>query len=283
MTYYDEKLRVLQERVQRKAYLIPRLEELKKQKKELEPKLKILEIHAHNESVDVENLEKNTLTSAFYNMFGKKDEKLEKERAEANDWILKRDNAKRELDDINYEISSSESELSNLVNCETEYAVALDEKLDFIKKSGKKDVDYQLILEEKISYCDNQLKEINKAMVIVENSKQMTNEVLRDLFEAESWESIFMRGMADNVKKQDHLNRAKTMVRNLKMELSALKSQMLDVSVDISGLDEEILSKESIKNILEQLKVVMVNLMNLKDKVFFERVKFQIEYEGLDR
>lgn len=307
MTYYDEKLQVLQERVQRKAYLIPRLEELKKQKKELEPKLKVLEIYAHNESVDVENLENKTLTSVFYDIIGKKEEKLEKERAEANEWILKRDAAKREFEDVNFEIEKYESELPSLENCEREYVEALDSKLDLIRKTGVVDVDYRAILLEKISFCDNKIQKINEACEIIENAVNILNETIDELNSAELWGEfdMFGRGKIADIKKYDHIGNAETLLFNLKKEISKLKIQIEDINivVDIdvglsefsdtsdwifdniftasNFLDNVDDSKQSVRKAIEQIKRIKTSLENLKDEKAIELTKLQKEYEVL--
>lgn len=307
MTFYDDNLRVLQERVQRKAHLEPKLEELKKQKKELEPKFKRLEMYAHNEQIDVDNLEGKTLASFFYNVIGKKEEKLNKERAEAYAFAVKRDNAKRELDEVNAAIASCESELASLANCEREYAVALDKKLDFIKSSGQKDADHRFILEERISYCDNQLKEINEALAIVENAKDMAIEILNELSDAENWGDLdmFTGGKIADMKKYDHIENAEMLVSRLKKELLKLQSEIADVALDTdidvsisefsstadwlfdniftaaSVLDQIHSSQKSIRNTLEQIKSISNTLITLKDNVVVDKAKLQVEYEAL--
>lgn len=307
MSYYDEKLRVLQERVQRKVYLIPRLEELKKQKKELAPKVKVLEIYAHNENVDVENLENKTLTSVFYDIIGKKEEKLEKERAEANEWILKRDTAKRELEDVNFEIEKYESELPSLENCEREYVEALDSKLDLIRKTDIVDVDYRAILLEKTSFCNNKIQKINEACEIIENAVNILNETIDELNSAERWGEfdMFGRGKIADIKKYDHIGNAETLLFNLKKEISKLKIQIADINITVDinvglsefsdtsdwifdniftasdFLDNVDSSKRSIQNAIEQINDVKMALENIRAEKITERTNLQIEYNAL--
>lgn len=307
MTYYDEKLRVLQKRVQRKAYLKPRVEELKKQKKELEPKLKVLEIYAHNESIDVENLENKTLTSIFYDIIGKKEEKLEKERAEANEWIIKRDTAKRELEDVENELESGERELASLVNCEEEYMDMLDKRLDLIRKTDIVDVDYRAILLEKISFCDNKIQKINEACEIIENAVNILNETIDELNSAERWGEfdMFGRGKIADIKKYDHIGNAETLLFNLKKEISKLKIQIEDINivVDIdvglsefsdtsdwifdniftasNFLDNVDASKQSVRKAIEQIKCIKTSLENIRAEKITERTNLQIEYNAL--
>ena len=307
MTYHDSKLKILKNRVERKAYIVPRLEELRKKKKILEPKVRMLEIYAHNENVDVENLENKTLTSVFYDIIGKKEEKLEKERAEANEWILKRDAAKRELEESNYEIEKYETELPSLENCEREYIEALDSKLDLIRKTAISDVDYKLILAEKISFCDNRIQEINEACEIIENSINISNEIMEELYSAERWGEfdMFGRGKIADIKKYDHIGNAETLLFNLKKEIAKLKTKIADINITVDidvelsefsdtadwifdniftasdFLDNVDLSKRSIKNATEQINSIKIALENIRAEKTAERTNLQIEYISL--
>ena len=308
MTYHDFKLQILKERVERKAYMVPRLEELKKKQKELETKVKMLEIYAHNENVDVENLENKTLTSIFYDIIGKKEEKLEKERAEANEWILKRDTAKRELDKANFEIEKYESELTSLENCEKEYIDALDERLDLIRKAGAVDADHKLILTEKISISDNRIQKINEACAIIENSINVSNEIMGELNNAERWGEFDMFGrggkLAD-IKKYDHIGNAEALLFNLKKEISKLKTKIADINITVDinvglsefsdtadwifdnfftasdFLDNVDSSKGSVQKGIEQINGIKTTLENIKTEKTTERTQLQEEYEDL--
>ena len=307
MTYHDAKLQILKNRVERRAYLVPMIEELKKKKKELEARLKVLEIYVHNESIDVDNLENKTLTSVFYDIIGKKEEKLEKERAEMNEWILKRDTVKGELENINYEIEGYEGELSLLENCEKEYMDMLDERLDLIKNSGAIDADHKLILEEKILFCNNKIQKINEACEIVEKAINISNEAIDELNSAENWgeADMFGRGKLADIKKYDHIGNADILLCNLKKEISQLKLKIADINiiVDINVglsefsdtadwifdniftasdfLDNVDLSKRNIRNAIEQIKNIKVTLEKLRDKTISELAKLQSEYDAL--
>jgi len=307
MTYYDERLRFLQERTVRNAHLKSKLVELEKQKKELTPKLKLWEIYAHNEQIDVDNLEGKTIISLFYRIVGKKDEKLDKERAEALKWALKRDEAKSDLEYINASIEACEVELATLNGCEIEYATALDEKLATIKKAGVKDPDHALALEERISYCDNQQKEVNDAIAIAESAGNIANETLSELYEAQSWGEVdmFSSGKIADMKKYDHLENAEILVKKLKKELSKLSTEIVDiafeVSVDISlsefsstsdwifdniftawtVLDEIEASIRRMKETVEQIKQIETTLNKIKDDLMIDRARLQFERDSL--
>lgn len=307
MTYYDETLRGLQAKSQRKKHLSVSLEEMKKQKKPLEQKLKLLKISAYNEEVDVYNLENKNLTSIFLDLIGKKESKLEKERAEELAARLKRDAAQREFDDLVLRITNCESELATLECADEQYRTALDEKLLAIKKSGKADADHILVLGERIAICDNQIREVDEALDIAENAKDFADEALSELDSAENWGTydIFGGGLATNIAKHDHIGNADLCMKNLKKELLKLKTELCDVEIDadveivIDGFTEyvdffidniftdlEVLeqikeTRKSVENTFGQIKELIKKLNDLKMNIVLEKAKFQLELDRL--
>lgn len=307
MTFYDEKLSELKQKVARKAHLISSLEEMKNQKKALDKKLKLLEIEAHNEQVDVELLEGKTLSALLQGILGKKEEKLEKERAEAYAAAMKRDVARRELEDLEIRIASCESELSTLENCEQEYGAALDEKLDMIKKTGTRDADHALVLEEKISFCENQIREIDEAIEIAKNAKEIADDVISELSGAENWATfdVLGGGLIADLKKHEHLDEAQNLIFKLQKTFSCLKSELADVKVDtdiqvsIDGvmsfadyfwdniftdwavLDHIEKSQEDVKRTIAQINELLKALSAIRSTVESEKIKLEIERGAL--
>ena len=80
MTYYDEKLKALQEKISRSRQLTSMLKELRGQKRHHRCPCSGLEAIKMDEQADVDRLEGRSLASFFYNVIGKMDEQLNKER-----------------------------------------------------------------------------------------------------------------------------------------------------------------------------------------------------------
>ena len=83
MTYYDEKLKTLQENIACFRRLSAKLNELRNQRVVLLARVRELKKIKIDEQADVDRLEGRSLTSFFYNVIGKMDERLDKERQEA--------------------------------------------------------------------------------------------------------------------------------------------------------------------------------------------------------
>ena len=85
MPVYDGDLKELQRRAARRAQVQAQLRELETQRSALEARIEELAVVLHDERADVERLEAGGLTAFFYSLLGKGEEKLDKERREAED------------------------------------------------------------------------------------------------------------------------------------------------------------------------------------------------------
>ena len=120
MAYYDEKLQALREQVSRKKRIAAKLGELELQRKKLAEKEEYLRGIMLSEQSDVDKLECGSLASFFYNVIGKMDEKLTKEREEAYAARVKHDSALSELRLVEMDLASLSSEYDQLQHCERE-------------------------------------------------------------------------------------------------------------------------------------------------------------------
>ena len=83
MTYYDAQLQQLQQQIARLNHLNTVIPELRNQRSTLESRVRELKSVMLREQEDVERLEGGSLAAFFYNVIGKMDEHLTKERQEA--------------------------------------------------------------------------------------------------------------------------------------------------------------------------------------------------------
>ena len=138
MSYYDGKLMELQQKVARKKKLESILQVLKQQRGELTDKVNLLKQTKLKEEADVDKLQGKSLAAIFYTIFGKKEEKLDKEKQEAYAAVVKYKVAVQEMETIESEIRQYEAELMELKNCELEYEQML-ENLDGLMKKAEQE------------------------------------------------------------------------------------------------------------------------------------------------
>lgn len=233
MTYYDEKLKALQEKISRSRQLTSMLNELRSQRDTIAARVRELEAIKMDEQADVDRLEGRSLASFFYNVIGKMDERLNKEREEAYAARVKYDAAARELEAIDGDIQRCESELSGLRGCEREYEATLREKANAVKSEGGARAEEILKLEERHAYLESQKKELREAISAGNSARSTAESVLSSLDSAEGWGTwdLLGGGLLADMAKHSHLDEAQGAIERLQSQLRRFKTELADVTI----------------------------------------------------
>ena len=233
MTYYDEKLKALQEKISRSRQLTSMLKELHIQRDTIAARVRELEAIKMDEQADVDRLEGRSLASFFYNVIGKMDERLNKEREEAYAARVKYDAAARELEAIDGDIQRCESELSGLRGCEREYEATLREKANAVKSAGGARAEEILKLEERHAYLESQKKELREAISAGNSARSTAESVLSSLDSAEGWGTwdLLGGGLLADMAKHSHLDEAQGAIERLQSQLRRFKTELADVTI----------------------------------------------------
>lgn len=234
MILYNEKLRVLYDMVCRKKHLESVCAELIVQRSSLLDNVSKLKEISLKEQADVDKLEGGSLTLFFYNVIGKMDEKLTKEREEAYAAAVKYDAAAKELQEVEESLQKNEKELESLQGCEAEYEELLAQKKEAMKNSGHWAMEKVFEYEERIAYLDNQDRELDEAMEEGQTAESIVNRVLDSLGSAESWGTFDLLGgglIADAIK-YSNLNDAQSLIEDLQIQLRRFKTELADVTID---------------------------------------------------
>ena len=233
MTYYDEELQQLQEQMARSKQLEAMIKELRNQRDSLTAQVRELESIKLEEQADVDRLEGRSLAAFFYNVIGKMDEQLDKERQEAYAARVKYDAAARELEGVEADLRRYESELSALRGCEHRYDEVLKEKADAIKAAGGSNGEEILKLEERNAFLESQKKELQEAISAGNAALSTTQQVLSSLDSAEGWGTwdLFGGGLVANLAKHSHLDEAQGAIEQLQSQLRRFKTELADVTI----------------------------------------------------
>ena len=233
MTYYDEKLKALQEKISRSRQLSSMLKELRGQRDTIAARVRELEAIKVDEQADVDRLEGRSLASFFYNVIGKMDERLNQEREEAYAARVKYDAAARELEAIDGDIQRCESELSGLRGCEREYEATLREKANAVKSEGGARAEEILKLEERHAYLESQKKELREAISAGNSARSTAESVLSSLDSAEGWGTwdLLGGGLLADMAKHSHLDEAQGAIERLQSQLRRFKTELADVTI----------------------------------------------------
>ena len=233
MRQYDDELKELQQQAAMKNRLETILKELKKQREELQARVDELAVIKEKEQLDVDRLERRSLTNYFYQVVGKLDERLTEEKQEAYQAAVKYDAAYSELQAVKADIRAKELEYWKVRRSNERYQEVLKVKMEAVKLSGVPEAAEILRLEAQITSLDMQLKELNEAISAGKHAEQIADGILDSLSSAEGWGTwdILGGGLIADMAKHSHLDEAQGQVERLQGALRSFKTELSDVEI----------------------------------------------------
>ena len=233
MRQYDEELKELQQQAAMKNRLEAILKELKKQQQELQARVDELAAIKEKEQLDVDRLERRSLTNYFYQVVGKLDERLTEEKQEAYQATVKYDAAYSELQAVEADIRTKELEYGRVRRSNERYQEVLKAKQEAVKLSGVPEAVEILKLEAQMTSLDTQIKELNEAISAGKNAEQIADGILGSLSSAEGWGTWDMLGggLLADMAKHSHLDDAQGQVERLQGALRRFKTELSDVEI----------------------------------------------------
>lgn len=233
MRQYDEELKELQQQAAMKNRLEVILKELKKQQHELLARVDELAAIKEKEQLDVNRLERRSLTNYFYQVVGKLDERLTEEKQEAYQAAVKYDAAYSELQAVEADIRTKELEYGRVRRSNERYQEVLKAKQEAVKMSGVPEAAEILRLEAQMTSLDTQIKELNEAISAGKNAEQIADGILGSLSSAEGWGTwdLLGGGLIADMAKHSHLDEAQRQVERLQGALRRFKTELSDVEI----------------------------------------------------
>ena len=300
---YNEQLQKLQKKVSQEKSVEAKLRELKSQKDELNSRVYVFKKTMKNEQADVERLERTSLSSVFYAMIGRKDEMLDKEKAEAYAAKVKYDAAVEELRLIEEDLHRMETQLCDIIACKKEYDLLLEEKREAIKAVNSIEAERIFQIEEKIAEQKNHQKEIKEAVSAGTRALGTAVSILSSLDSAQNWGTwdLVNGGLIAGMAKHSYLDEAQDKVITLQSQLRKFKTELTDITIqtdmkvnvdgflrfadyfydglffDWAVLDKISQSKSSVIAIKTQVENVLSNLNRMKTAA--EQMIQQLEME----
>ena len=230
---YNEQLQKLQKKVSQEKSVEAKLRELKSQKDELNSRVYVFKKSMKNEQADVERLERTSLSSVFYEIIGRKDEMLDKEKAEAYAAKVKYDAAVEELRLIEEDLHRMETQLCDIIACKKEYDLLLEEKKEAIKAVNSIEAERIFQIEEKIVEQKNHQKEIKEAVSAGTRALGTAVSILSDLDSAQNWGTydLVNGGLIAGLAKHSYLDEAQNKVITLQSQLRKFKTELTDITI----------------------------------------------------
>lgn len=228
-----DELSLLQAQLTYKKRLEAMLRELRAQQEPLQKKVAELEKSMLSEQKDVERLEGHSLAAFFYNVVGKKDEKLDAERQRAYEARIKHDAAARELESIEQDIESTEEDLQDLADCEARYLQAIERKRVAIESAGTSLSDELLEKERNLEFLRSQEEELQEAITAGTAALRTASELLNSLRSMENlgYLNRFGKNPLTDMARNETLDEAQKWVEQLQLDLQQFNKELSDVSI----------------------------------------------------
>ena len=231
---YNQRFKILLEKVAQKEGLEAKQRGLRQQQTRLQAQVRELAETLEKEQLDVQRMERTSLTSIFYAVMGKKEEALDREKAEAYAAKLKYDAAAQQLQGVEEDLARVEARLEELAACEREYEQLLREKTEVLKASGSQEAQQILRLEQEIAQQQSRKQEIQEAMSAGYRALNSAQDVLSSLDSAKNWGTFDLMGggMLADMAKHSRLDEAQDKVVQLQDHLRRFQTELADVWVD---------------------------------------------------
>ena len=210
------------------------LENDKLQLEALEKQLKEKEKILHKENKDVEDLEKMSFQSLFHSILGDKDEKLIKERYEA-------DRAKLEYQRVLQDYNLKKNDFDKLQQRINQYD-SLYKELEDLQLRVHYNQPEILELKHQKENIQYHLKEVNEAVITGEMALDSLKSLESLLSKANDWSTfdMFSDSMLADIMKRDNLQKAQQQLQIAKGKIKIFERELQDVNLDdirIPGLD----------------------------------------------
>lgn len=242
MTEFDQELSQLQAQAARKQEVEALVERLTIQQAQLQTQEEALRNARLAEQADVDRLEGRSLSAFFYNVTGKREEKLEKERREAYEAIRKHEETVRELDHLTADLNAHREELGRLRQAAVRYDQLIEEKARLLVRVNYPASHRILALEEEIARLEGSKKELREAIAAGEAALEQAGLAAKELGSAESWSTVDMigGGFLSDMVKYDAMNKAKRNMEQLETDLRRFRGELSDVGSYFPQVDIQV-------------------------------------------
>lgn len=232
----NEEIRLIRDNVILRENLISKVDNMKIVFKAQEEELEVLRTQLEKEHNDVKKLEGISLSSLFAKMAGNKEEKLQKEEQEYFMAKMKYDECFMSVNSFKDDISSLESRLELLGNCEKELNAILKVKREELKLNGNPNLVVKIDEKEcEINSLTKEYIEIKEAIDACEECRGILNNALESLESAKGWGTydIIAGDMVSSMIKHNKIDKAKTYLNKLTYSIKKLGNELDDISLDL--------------------------------------------------
>jgi hypothetical protein len=198
-------------------------------------KLDLLQQKLEKEKIDVEKLERTSLTAMFYSVLGSREQQLEKERQEMLSAQLLYQQTKHQVDYLKQEQTSLSQQLAKLSDIDSEYLSVLSEKEELLRQSNQPVANELLGLAEEVSNLKSELKEIGEAIKAGKEVVSGLDQVIDSLGSAKGWGTwdLLGGGFISTAIKHSRIDDARNGIYIVQTKISQFRRELADVEKTI--------------------------------------------------
>lgn len=207
------------------------LETLRQQEWQCKQETERLRRAWNKEQSDVDRLERVNLSSLLAGLTGRKEERLEKEEAEAVAARLQYQSAQGQLEEIRREREDCQRRIQEASDCPERYEACLQ-----ARKAALKATDTALggqigQLEAEIAALTARTRELQEALEAGERVQSRLEQVIRKLDSAGGWSTwdLLGGGLVSDVMKYSRLDEAQEQIDALRGDLRRYRAELADV------------------------------------------------------
>ena len=227
-------LKELQQMIASKPSLEAKLRELERQRAEYDRRVVSLRVAFREEQADVEKLEGRSLANYFFQVVGKLDDKITKERQEAYAARVKLDAAERELAAIDGDIQDLYARLSDVRRAQEQYNAAILQKHIDVRDSNTTEGERLREMDAALASLEAYRKEIREAINAGSGAQATADRILGELESADNWNTWDMfggGGMITHMAKHSHLDQSQDLTEELQQKLRRFKTELADIQI----------------------------------------------------
>jgi len=192
------------------------------------------------EKVDVEKLERTSITTLFYSVVGSREQQLEKENQELLSAQLLYQQTKKQVEYLESERNALLQQLDRLAGIEAEYQSLLSEKEQFLRQLD------QFVARELVEYSENIAKlnaeeiELDEAINAGIDVVSSLEQVIFSLESAENWGiwDMLGGGLLSTAIKHARIDDAQKDITNVQKRMSQFTRELADVRQQVElGID----------------------------------------------
>lgn len=240
-----EKLFEIGNRVAMLPALEERMEKLRLRIYEAEDDVRSLLRKCEAETLDVEQMKKDSLSTTLLKFFRAYEGRLNKETEEMIRAKLEYDKAAARLEELNREREELSGRISSIAEDKQVYEAELNKRREAILKNTSDEVSVKYRqLEEEEAFTVKQLVETDEAISAANRVKNTANRAIQHLDSAESWATYDVwakGGIFSHMAKYDHIDNAQSEFNTLVSQMKDLQKELSDVNLydapGVSGID----------------------------------------------